>query len=110
MESPETKPTSGGKHLRRKKLVDPGLQLRLVSSFAGIAVMAMLLQFVLLVFQLTRGVTGLGPHGAELAAAVPGLLLKVLALTVIVVVPLTFLVGVTLTHRFAGPVLSLIHI
>lgn len=88
---------------RKKKLVQPGLQLGLVGRFAGLAVLAMLLQFLLLAFQLTRGAADLGPEGGELAQQVPGLLLQVLAITAVIVVPIIVLVGITMTHRVVGP-------
>lgn len=88
---------------RRKKLVQPGLQLGLVGRFAGLAVLAMLLQFLLLTFQLTRGTAELGPDGGALAQQIPGLMLQVLGLTALIVVPVIVLVGITLTHRVVGP-------
>jgi len=50
---------------RRKKLVRPGYQLLLIWRFAGLAALAMLLQFGLMTFQLMRGTGSLGPDGAE---------------------------------------------
>lgn len=89
---------------RRKKLIQPGFQLRLISRFAGLAALAMLLQFGLLTFQVMRGTSSLGPDGAELAVHLPGMLLSVLGLSALIVAPIVFFVGLTLTHRIAGPI------
>jgi methyl-accepting chemotaxis protein len=89
---------------RRKKLVQPGFQLHLISRFAGLAALAMLLQFGLLTFQVMRGTASLGPDGGELAIHLPGMLLTVLGLSALIVLPIIFFVGLSLTHRIVGPI------
>lgn len=89
---------------RRKKLVQPGFQLRLIGRFAGLAALAMLLQFGLLAYYVMRSTDSLGEGGGELAARLPAMLLTVLALSAVIVAPIIFFVGLHLTHRIAGPI------
>lgn len=97
-------PENPHNHKRKQKLVKPGLQLRLVGSFAGMAALAMMLQFLLFGYLMMQAATGIEGNGGRLAAEVPGALLSVMGLSVVILLPLFVLVGVMLTFRIAGPV------
>jgi len=89
------------KQKRRKKLIKPGLQLRLIAAFGSVAALAMLLQFLLLGSLVMRAASTID---GELAARVPGILITVLLTTLLVLMPIFVAVGVLLTFRYAGPV------
>ena len=88
---------------RRRKLIQPALQIRLVGSFVGLAGGALLLQFLLLGWRLSSLAASLDGMGGELAAELPGLMLQALVFSGAVLLPLIFLVGIVLTHPIAGP-------
>ncbi|MCP3920282.1 MAG: hypothetical protein GY711_32550 [bacterium] len=96
--------TTRPRHKRRIKLIRPGLQLRLVGSFLGLTVLAMLLQFLLLSWQLIDSAGELAGVGGQLADQIPGMIVNVLAISVVVVAPLVLSFGILLTFRIAGPV------
>jgi methyl-accepting chemotaxis protein len=89
---------------RRKKLIKPRLQLKLTMIFVGLSALSLLLQFVL--FQNTLATAALElPHDSiVLMEASTGMLLRVLAMSFLVFLPLTFMVGILTTFRIAGPV------
>jgi hypothetical protein len=89
---------------RRKKLIKPGIQLRMVFSFVGLSVMGLTLQFLLLGSRLTSAAAGLDGGGGDLAQGVPAMLLEIFALSLAILVPVTFVFGVLLTFRVAGPI------
>jgi len=89
---------------RRQKLIKPGIQLRLVFSFVGLSVMGLTLQFLLLGSRLTNAAAGLDGGGGDLAAEVPRMLLEVFGLSFAIIVPVTFVFGILLTFRLAGPI------
>ena len=88
---------------RKKKLINVSLQIKLISVFLCVSLIASLFQVVLL----NRALVGLGelvPEASEtLLAHLPSVLTTNLVLTLAVLFPLTFLVGVLVTHRVAGP-------
>jgi len=90
--------------LRIRKLSRPGLQLRLVGAFLGMASLGLLLQFLLLGGRLTSILAKLPRYGGDIAQDVPSMLLSVLLVSAIVVLPLIFALGVVMTHKIAGPV------
>ena len=87
---------------RRIKLIQPRLQIKLVSSFVGLAALALLLQFILLGARFSKAAAALPGSGGELAAQVPGMLLGVLAVSFGVLIPIIFAFGVLITFRIAG--------
>jgi hypothetical protein len=89
---------------RRKKLIDPALQLKLVGAFTGLAVLGLLLQFLLMMREMTAAARGIPEVGGMLADVMPGVLVRALAVALVVVVPLLLGVGIALTFRVAGPV------
>lgn len=92
------------KRLRRTKLIQPSLQLRLVGGFFGLAVLGLLLQFILLGHRLGKVAAQVDPGNGELTGAIPGVLIEVLVYTFVVLLPLLFAFGVLFTFRLAGPV------
>lgn len=89
---------------RRRKLIKPGIQLRLVLSFVGLSILGQVLLFLLLGSRLTQAAAGLPGDGGELAQEVPRMLLATFAASLAIVVPVTFVFGVLLTFRVAGPI------
>ena len=100
--SPDHPPMSQHTFKRSKKLINPSFQLRLVGTFGGVALLAMLLQFSMLGYFLIQGVSEL-ENGSQLASQVPGALVSSLLVSVAILAPLFLLVGVMLTFRIAGP-------
>lgn len=88
---------------RRDRLVRPRLQLRLILAFLGVAVMALLLQFALLACVLTTAAAELPQDGQLLLERMSSLSLAILAISLGVLLPLCFFVGVLATFRVAGP-------
>ncbi|QDU65516.1 hypothetical protein [Engelhardtia mirabilis] len=95
------------RHKRRIKLIQPKLQLRLTAIFGGVALTSLLLQF-LLFMQMYSDLAMRLPNDALLVLSeMRGELMGVLAFSVLVLLPLTFSVGVLVTFRIAGPVYRL---
>ncbi len=91
------------KNRRRFRLIRPRLQLRLILAFAGVASLALLLQYILVSYVLTDIAVLLPEDGNLLLEASARRMLGVLGLSLIVLLPLTLWVGVLVTHRIAGP-------
>lgn len=89
---------------RRRKLIKPGLQLKLVGAFAGMSALGFLLQYILLAKELTQLAVQLPEGGSVLAERAPGVLLSVLGISFLLLFPLIACVGIVLTFRIAGPV------
>jgi hypothetical protein len=88
---------------RRRKLIKPGLQLRLSGRFLGLAVLMMGLQYALLQGILTRVAGGLPGDRGLLIEQTPAIGLELLGWTALIFLPLTLLVGVIGSFRIAGP-------
>ncbi|MCK6448312.1 MAG: hypothetical protein L6Q99_18140 [Planctomycetes bacterium] len=91
-------------HRRHFRIIRPTLQMRLVLTFIGISAFALLLQYILFVRFAVELV-------AERAAAdglplddIGARLMQVFAISFFLMLPLTFVVGVLATHKFAGPI------
>lgn len=91
-------------HKRRKKLVRPGLQLRIGAVFAGLLALMLGLQFALLTAELSRMAGSMPADGRMLLERTNGLSLKVTLISAFVFLPLTLLVGVLSTFKIAGPI------
>ena len=91
-------------YFRRKRLIKPSLQWKLIGSFIGILLVGMLLQYMLLAQQLTDLAAILPSDSDTLIANTPVLLTSVLWVSLLVLLPITILVGVAVTFRIAGPV------
>lgn len=90
-------------HPRRQKIVRPGMQLRLVGSFVGLAALALVLQFLVLGYRLSDTVQTMDGDSGELADAIPGVVLETLLFSCAMLLPVLFAFGILLTHRIAGP-------
>ena len=90
---------------RKKKLIKSGLQLKLVSAFLAMAVVASLFQVLLLNSSLLSMTEDVGVQASEVVMTrFPALLMRNLLITLAVLVPFMFVFGVLITHRIAGPV------
>jgi len=89
---------------RKKKLIKSGLQLKLVSAFLAMAVVASLFQVVLLNTSLLKLTEDLGVQTTDVISQFSGVLMRNLFITLGVLVPLMFVFGILITHRIAGPV------
>ncbi|HIG85787.1 MAG TPA: hypothetical protein EYQ25_01960 [Planctomycetes bacterium] len=89
---------------RRRKLIKPSLQLKLTAIFTGLCALSLLLQFILFQSALTSAALELPADSARMLDLSQSIVLKVLAISFLVCLPLTFLVGIMTTFRFAGPV------
>jgi nitrogen fixation/metabolism regulation signal transduction histidine kinase len=94
-------------HRRRIRLIRPRLQLRLIGGFLGVSLLALVLQYLLFQRTLTEAALALPHDGAALMSKVNGWLGAVLGISLLLVLPATFAVGLVLTHRIAGPVYRL---
>jgi outer membrane murein-binding lipoprotein Lpp len=92
------------KYKRRIKLIKPRLQISLTMIFMGLSALGILMQFILFQSTLTKLATGLPNDGSRLMEQMNGSLLVVLGVTLLAILPLTYLVGVLTTFRIAGPV------
>ncbi len=93
------------RHVRRKvRLIERGLQLRLTLTFVGLSALSLLLQYILFMSVLTRTAVGLPNDGMHFMQQGNGVLLGRFLASFGVLLPLTFGIGVIVTHRFAGPV------
>ena len=92
------------KIFRAQKLVKRGLQLKLIATFGFLACVAALLQFILLNHALMDVSERLENDSSALLAHMPTLFLSNLVLTLALLLPAMFFVGVLVTHRIAGPV------
>lgn len=88
---------------RRRKLIKPGLQLRLSARFLGLAVLIMGLQFVLLQAILNRVAGELPADGGLLIEQSSGIGLELIGWSAVVFLPLTVLVGIIGSFKIAGP-------
>lgn len=88
---------------RRKKLIKPGLQLRLSANFMGLVVLMLGLQFILLTLIFQEAANELPNDGALLLSLANGSAFRLLLVSALVFLPLTLLVGIASTFRFAGP-------
>ncbi len=89
---------------RRIKIIRPKLQLKLVFSFMGMTLLAMMLQFMIFLKTITNIASALPADHDVLMESVPEIVVQSLLLSFLVVVPLVFLVGVLMTFRIAGPI------
>lgn len=95
------------KTLRLRKLVHPRLQLRLTLTFVGLAFTALAFQFVLFVSVMSQTLDRTPGAFADNFAAVAGAYQRVFVTSLLVVLPLTALVGVMTTFRIVGPLFNI---
>ena len=88
---------------RKKKLINPGLQLRLVAIFLCTAALAVQAEAILITYTLTKLAEQMPTDGSLLLAQLPEFVRTNLLLTFALLAPLTLGVGVVATFRVAGP-------
>lgn len=88
---------------RKKKLINPRLQLRLVAIFLCAAGLAVQVEAILITLTLTHLAGKLPNDGSELLEQLPEFVRTNLALTVLVLTPLMLGVGIVATFKIAGP-------
>ncbi len=91
-------------HSRTKRLIQVGLQLRLIGAFGGLVALALLLQFLVMGWFMSRAVGEIEGAGGQLATQVPGMLLSVLGVSLALLLPPFIILGTLITFRIAGPV------
>ena len=91
------------KHHRRIKLVQPGMQLRLVAGFLGLAAVGMCLQLVLLQHMVMGAAASVPGGGGELADIMPELMMRAWIYSFAGLSPVLLAFGVLFTFRVAGP-------
>jgi len=88
---------------RKKKLIEPRIQQRFVLIFLSSTALAVLVQ-ALVVSHLLLGVADRLPNdGLELKAELLGILTSGLTSTLLLLTPLTLVVGIAATHKIVGP-------
>lgn len=98
--TPEAQPLK----LRTRKLIKTGIQLRLSAIFAGLTVVCLLTQWLLLSSMLARAASDM-PVGSEyLLDLIPSLLGRALLFSVLLALPMTLAVGILATFRISGPI------
>ena len=88
---------------RKKKLINPRLQLRLIGIFLCAAGLAVQVEAILITLTLTRLAGGLPNDGSELIEQVPEFVRTNLMLTFLLLAPLMLGVGIVATFKIAGP-------
>jgi len=89
--------------MRKKKFINPRLQLRLVAIFLCAAGLAVQVEAILITLTLTKLAGTLPSDGSELMEQVPDFVRTNLMLTFLVLTPLMLAVGVVATFKIAGP-------
>src|SRR5690349_2586895 len=92
------------KYHRTIKLILPEPQLKLIFVFVGISALSLVLQYLLLMSALSRTANELPHDGMLLLDGLGGIVWRILAITAGLILPLTLVVGILATHRFAGPI------
>lgn len=88
---------------RKKKLINPRLQLRLVAIFLCAAGLAVQVEAILITLTLTRLAGGLPNDGSEVLEQLPEFVRTNLVLTFLLLTPLMLGVGIVATFKIAGP-------
>ena len=88
---------------RKKKLINPRLQLRLIGIFLCAAGLAVQVEAILITLTLTRLAGGLPNDGSELLEQLPEFVRTNLVLTFLLLAPLMIGVGIVATFKIAGP-------
>lgn len=89
---------------RHFRIIRPTLQMRLVLTFIGISAFALLLQYILFVRFAVELVAERASSDGLPLDDIGSRLMQVFAISFFLMLPLTFVVGVLATHKFAGPI------
>jgi len=92
------------KYKRRKKLINPGLQLWMTSVFLGLTALSLLMQLMLFMLMMSHVALTLPNDGDLMWDQINDRLYFVIGASFLVFLPLTLLVGILTTFRVAGPV------
>lgn len=90
-------------HKRSIKLIQPGLQMRMVGAFLGLSVLGLLTQVLMLAAQLTSTASEMPTGGLYLARELPGMLTQSLLVSFLLLLPAVLLIGIRITFKIAGP-------
>jgi hypothetical protein len=90
-------------HKRKRKLINKGLQLKLVAIFTVIGTTCALFQVVLINFGLLDVARSIPTGGSELLEEARWMMLRNTLWTVGALIPLMVCIGIVATHRIAGP-------
>ena len=88
---------------RKKKLINPRLQLRIILIFFCAAALAVQLEAVLIAITLSRLAKTMPNDGAELTERMPEFVRTNLILAFVVLAPLMLVIGVIATFKICGP-------
>jgi hypothetical protein len=91
------------KSLRLRKLIHPRLQLRLILTFTGLVLLALVFQFVLFTSVMSETLEASGGAFSEHFASVAAAFRSVLLISLGVVLPRTAMVGILCTAKIVGP-------
>lgn len=102
MSTQEPRRTTRPPFWRRKRLIKPSMQLRLIVTFAALFGSVFLMQTMLMNWQLTQ----LDVERTETvpSSVVPQVIGYMQWIAFVVSLPVTIVAGVLITHRWAGPV------
>lgn len=89
--------------IRKRKLINSSLQLKLITTFLLVACVASLFQVLLLNRSLLSLARSMDSNGEVVLAQMPEMLFNNLLLTMVVLIPVMLVVGTLVTHRVAGP-------
>lgn len=92
------------KYKRRKKLIDPRLQLWMTSVFLGLTALSLLMQLLLFMLAMSQIALTLPNDGELMWDQINERLYFVIGTSFAIFLPLTLLVGILTTFRVAGPV------
>ena len=95
---------AGPRYTRRRKLILPRLQLKIIGSFAGVLMLGMLTQMMLFNATLAETALQLPSGGDYLSRLIPSMTGKVLLMSLVLILPMALCFGVLITFRVAGPV------
>lgn len=92
------------KYKRRKKLIDPRLQLWMTGVFLGLTALSLLMQLLLFMLAMSHVALTLPNDGELMWDQINERLYFVVGTSFAIFLPLTLLVGILTTFRVAGPV------
>lgn len=92
------------KYKRRKKLINPRLQLWMTGVFLGLTFLSLLMQLLLFMLLMSQVALTLPNDGELMWDQINERLYFVIGVSFAVFLPLTLLVGILTTFRVAGPV------
>jgi hypothetical protein len=91
------------RYKRRRKLIEPRIQMKFALTFFTTAGIAIFVQTTMIGFMIDRAARSLPSDGALLRSQLPQMLRDCFLLTALVLVPLTLVVGIRSTFRVIGP-------